>query len=32
MNIFENFILHETNICNEKYAPCMNKQIRALTT
>ena len=31
MNIFENFIPNETNTCNEKDPPLMNKQVRAPT-
>ena len=30
MNVFENFILHETITCNEKDLPWMNKQIKTL--
>ena len=30
MNIFENFIPHETIACNGKDPPWMNKQIKAL--
>ena len=30
MNIFENFIPHETITCNDKYSPWMNKQIKIL--
>ena len=30
MNIFENFIPHETITCNDKDPPWMNKQIKAL--
>ena len=30
MNIFENFILHETFTCNDKDPPWMNKQIKTL--
>ena len=31
MNIFENFIPHETITCNDKDPPWMNKQIKTLT-
>ena len=30
MNIFENFIPHETIACNGKDPPWMNKQVKAL--
>ena len=30
MNIFENFIPHETITCNDKDPPWMNKQIKTL--
>ena len=30
MNIFENFVLHETFTCNDKDPPWMNKQIKTL--
>ena len=30
MNIFENFILHETITCKDKEPPWMNKQIKAI--
>ena len=32
MNIFENFIPHETITCNDKDPPWMNKQIKTLIT
>ena len=31
MNTFEIFISHETNTCDDKYPPWMNKQIKTLT-